>query len=582
MKWNKADTIAIIIFSLSTIGVVVANLRSLIDTKEKYGNLLTVLLILIGLMLTLFWFVITRYNNKNDGLNSENENLQQQLTRENDPDCEKDLLCRAKLKQLPEKYKVKGKDPNSNTIIYNNIKPLEYSTYSEDITQGDNVKTIFTVFAFDPVGFFRIVADEMKEKYTEGKYNNYNFEEKNQLLEFIKSNENDFWSYINSNYPHFQKFEELSTKNEITVTRILIKTGRFWLNRNLEFLEYFIKLGLTYEQIDSQQKPNIPCYIIDAQTHLKGGDYLLSDHVTYTENEDALLATYDIEAQTLLITPEKVSSTSDKLISHFNRNNRNPKIYHEIGLFIKENNPKYKSYLYREYSKISELPTIQKIIGKQVGIIVEKKPKTMLSIGIGYGDELNSMLSKLKATHGFEFQRVCGIDINNEVGANLEDTFKVEKSTANLVEYNTDTKFECVQCSFVIHDIKDEDKCRAFEKLSELIQDNGTLLISEMLINNKIDNDPIKDLKRKNQIDKLYIGVINEVNTFINSKSNKEKKEYELLKNKLLEIKEDARQVRRDYFIDENKIKEYLNTEFTDINVTKDGYFAVISARKKG
>jgi len=575
MKWKTEDTVAVVILAITSLGTFFANLRGLVDTQKEYGVWLNILLIFIGLSFAIFSFVLARYGSKN-------EQLREQITRQADPDCEKDLLCRSNFKKILEKYRIKDQEPNTNTIIYNNVTPLTYSIYSEGVTKGNNVKKIFTVFAFDPVYFFRLVAEEMKE--SESKYSTYNLEDNNQLLEFIKTNEYAFWSYLNSNYPHFQKFEELNSLESITVTRLLIKVGKYWMKRNLDFLEYFMKLGLTCEQIKTNINSNILCYIID-EKYLKGGDYLLSDHVTYEEEEDALLATYDIEAKTLLITPEKANSMSDKLINHFDRNKANNEIYQEINSFIRTNNPKYKSHLYKDYSKISELPTIQKIIEKQVDIIVNKKPKTILSIGIGYGDELNSMLSKLDEKYSFLFDKIVGIDINSEVGANLNDKFNVEKATKNLVEYSTDDKFDCVQCSFVIHDIKDEeDKLKAFQKFSELLKDNGTLLISEMLINNQIESDYNKDLKRKNQIDKLYINVMEEVHTLIESKVNKkEKLEYKNLINKLLEIKEDARQVKRDYFIDKSKIEQFLlKSNFTDIEVFPISYkFAVIYARKK-
>jgi len=480
-------------------------------------------------------------------------------------------------------YRIKNIDPNSNSIIYNNITPLQYSEYAEEVTKDSTIGDIFTVFAFDPIYFFRMVANQMKEDDPD-KYSKIDIEENYKLRDFLKLNENEFWSYLNSKYPHFQKFEELKNTKRITITRLLIKKGKYWEKRNMDFLELYMKLGLSDEERISKTTSNITCYIID-EKHLRADNYLLSDHVTYTSNQNALLATYDIDAKTLLITYEKATSMSDKLINHFKQKKNDKNIYHEISSYLNDNNPKYKSHLFREYYLISELPTIREIIDKQVEIILEQKPKSMLSIGIGHGDELNLMLTKLQDKN-FSFDKIVGIDLNENAGVHL-DRFNVEKVLGkNLMDYSELSKFDCVQCSFVIHDIKEEDKKSAFKKISEMVEDGGTLIISEMLIKNQFfHNDNNKDLRRKNQIDKMYIKIIDEVKDTIKSKPKKDQSKYTPLIDKLREIKEDARQIKRDFFIDEEQIKahlEELNFVVAPPYKSKlNGYFAVINARKK-
>jgi len=89
-----------------------------------------------------------------------------------------------------------------------------------------------------------------------------------------------------------------------------------------------------------------------------------------------------------------------------------------------------------------------------------------------------------------------------------------------------------------------------------------------------------EDLKRKKNIDDLYGFFCDELQN-ITEVDNNDKDEFLM---KLLETKEDARNVRRDYFLNRESTEKLLSAaHFTDINFVpneKNCYLGVITARK--
>ena len=256
---------------------------------------------------------------------------------------------------------------------------------------------------------------------------------------------------------------------------------------------------------------------------------------------------------------------------------------------------KEQSHLHEKYNLASKLPSILEQIELQVKEIITFNPENMLSVGIGYGDEIKLLIKKLETTTSLvKLKSIQWIDIHAEAGKNLKgfsSFVKIEKveEINSLLNIANEDEWDCIQCSFVLHDIKYEDKKEAFSVLYKALKPNGKIIISEMFLDNELKSDQIEDLKRKKEVDDLYDSFCDELQT-IDDIDNNEK---EVFSNELLKIKEDARNGKRDFFMNRKNTEKLLQKSgFTDVafienkvyieNNKKKCYLGIITARKCG
>jgi len=382
----------------------------------------------------------------------ENKKIKSKLERKAHPECGKSLFCKPNFddpKKVPTKFKSSNKLPQKNTFIYSDIDSAVYSSYSKQVAEEKDIKDIFTVFAVNPVIIFRTVVESLVKNNKNAKIDLY---DDSQLLEYIRNSNNEFWMRLNIMFPHFKRFEELA--NEKSVTRFLINFRDNKLEESPDFLELFLKLGLNDEQIKNSERSKIKCYVVE-QEDLEAAnvDYLVSDHIIYQCKKKHLLATYDFDVKSLIVTYEESDTFSYRIIlDHFNANKG---CYVPIEKFIVKHSNKVQSHLHEKYNLASKLPSIIKQRELQANKITTINPKKMLSIGIGHGDEINFFIERLKEKYAStnslgNLKLIQWIDPHNKAGQNLQDFsshVKIEKieTSNNLLDISVEDEWDCIQ-----------------------------------------------------------------------------------------------------------------------------------------
>jgi len=113
----------------------------------------------------------------------------------------------------------------------------------------------------------------------------------------------------------------------------------------------------------------------------------------------------------------------------------------------------------------------------------------LLSVGCGYGDELELMLGGREG--GDDALRVLAVDladVGHEVGslpnvARLGERFRFQRlGLLDAEAINDFGGFDVVQCGFVLHDIEPHDKGRAIATLARAVRPGGYLLVSDIFL----------------------------------------------------------------------------------------------------
>jgi len=391
----------------------------------------------------------------------ENKELISQLGGKSNPKCRKSLLCNEFWEtDIPTEFKINGIIPHKNTFNYSGVKPGKYSDYAQKIASEQSIRNIFTVFAINPVIIFREAAKALAKD----DYATLHLEDDVCLLKYIKINKAEFWKHINQDFPHFVLFEQLAKTKE--VVRILIDSDYNKLENYTDYLSLFSELGFSWttitraEQSDTKCQSRIKCYVVH-ERYFRSNDYLLSDHVFYEGASKNLLAVYDLDAKSLMVTYEEFADFPDTLvIKHYQAHK--DAYYVDLGVFIANNSKRVKSHLYHEFCYVSALPSIEEQRAMQVKKIIEINPKTILSIGIGYGEEINDFIKKLTEHYSpqensLRLQSIKCVDPNKDAGININHDVTPIKiiidNKSDLLNLSDDSIWECIQCGFVLHDI---------------------------------------------------------------------------------------------------------------------------------
>jgi len=247
--------------------------------------------------------------------------------------------------------------------------------------------------------------------------------------------------------------------------------------------------------------------------------------------------------------------------------------------FAKTHPQKERTHLYEEYALVADVPSIKKQWELQAIEIININPKNILAIGIGFGDEINYLIEELKRKYASKdslgkLESIEWIDLDDKyAGKRLKDFssfVKVERiKPDNLLDIVDEKRWDCILCSFVLHDIKYEDKKQAIAILRKALKPKGIFIVSEMFLDNKVKSDYIKDLERKRKIDTLYGNFYKEVQNEINNMAIGKKK----ILNELLKIKEEARDGKRDYFLTKQQTIDLLRAYNFVVDVNEGKYY---------
>lgn len=173
--------------------------------------------------------------------------------------------------------------------------------------------------------------------------------------------------------------------------------------------------------------------------------------------------------------------------------------------------------MYPGFKFIGKLPSIneQRLIQKKVleNILLSKRIERInfLSVGVGDGEELNFLLTSpiLKSS----IAKVICIDILNSYfnpyslpnvrDMNNKITF-VQEDARNLHKHLTQAEFDIIQCGFLMHEIKYEDKNNILLQFFNLLKPAGYLVYSDIFTDNYKQENPHEDLLRVKNIERLY------------------------------------------------------------------------------
>ena len=197
--------------------------------------------------------------------------------------------------------------------------------------------------------------------------------------------------------------------------------------------------------------------------------------------------------------------------------------------------------MYSGFKLIKKLPSInqQRLIERKVleNILVGKQPKEIrvISIGVGDGEELNFLLAS-PIVKRVVAEIVC-IDILGDYFhpcslPKLKDlqhkVIFVQGDTRNLHRYFRKAEFDIIQCGFLLHELRYDDKNDVLLQFSDILKPSGYFVCSDIYMDNCKRQDPIEDLQRIRNIERLYNLFIEEATKCVKNRSMTQQ-EWELL-----------------------------------------------------
>lgn len=233
-----------------------------------------------------------------------------------------------------------------------------------------------------------------------------------------------------------------------------------------------------------------------------------------------------------------------------------------------------RSHLYPGFTYVSELESIEAQRDLESALLPALAERTLcrrsfLSVGTAYGDELGHFARK-RTLDAWEV--VAGIDILGDVGAavmahpalaRLRRVLQFRQlDLCDLPLLSGPGSWGCVQCGFVLEDIPYEAKQQVYAGLFQSLCTNGTVLISEMFLDNRVCTGGA-ERDRKRCVARLYDRFIAEAEESL-SCGRLNRGEYEALCANgsgagLLHARCQALLGRRDYFETREQIENHLN-----------------------
>jgi hypothetical protein len=176
-----------------------------------------------------------------------------------------------------------------------------------------------------------------------------------------------------------------------------------------------------------------------------------------------------------------------------------------------------KSHLYPGFKYANYLPSIatQRLIQKEMlqSILDTASNVSLLSLGCAFGDEMNVLLYD----RANEYEEVWAIDLAPvekdvcqqpfalELGRRFQwrqiDLLEVE----DLPNFGT---FTVTQCGFTFHDVKPENKDRAFSILANSVRQGGWVVFSDIFVDAVTDGYDSQSYKL--QVESIYNSFLDE------------------------------------------------------------------------
>jgi SAM-dependent methyltransferase len=119
------------------------------------------------------------------------------------------------------------------------------------------------------------------------------------------------------------------------------------------------------------------------------------------------------------------------------------------------------------------------------------QPTRVLSVGCGFGDELDHLLANVNVENpSFRVTAVDIVDVGSHV---LSQRFAARLGTRlTWRRYDLNSvwqlgEFDVVQCGFVLHDVPSSGKLQALESLARAVAPGGYLIISDFFLHHMND-----------------------------------------------------------------------------------------------
>ena len=103
------------------------------------------------------------------------------------------------------------------------------------------------------------------------------------------------------------------------------------------------------------------------------------------------------------------------------------------------------------------------------------KGKSVLELGAGTGKTLKSILKQSP-------RKIVAIDFSEEALTKAKELIKsdkVEFIKADLLEFQSDEKFDVIVCYYLLNNLDEEERKRAVEKMQELLKEKGIILFED-------------------------------------------------------------------------------------------------------
>jgi len=221
------------------------------------------------------------------------------------------------------------------------------------------------------------------------------------------------------------------------------------------------------------------------------------------------------------------------------------------------------SYLYPGFKHVGYLPSVafQRTVQRRtiVKLLKEQPCIKMLSIGCGYGEELNHCLMGLEGDGVIVSVMAVDVaairrDIFSQSFAN-QGNIRLSYEQLNLFNLYEAPGFGCfdiVQCGFVLHDVESNRKQLAFDIISKAVRPGGQVIISDIFVSDAAVQQCCLNVLYTQEVENIYGQFLYETQSAYTAGLLCEKDMNELLGNGqepgLLRTSKDAISGNRDFF----------------------------------
>lgn len=401
--------------------------------------------------------------------------------------------------------------------VIENVEAYNYSKIASQIPENfkdirifknknniNNVVSLFTVFTLSPHEFYELANRDYKK---------YNDDPRKPINEWAV----EFYEHFSI----FKKFyqdnqnENIENAEEMTARILILNSTSVNSKEFSQDVKSIEEWNLFYSCVKG-----FPCWIVGRDMlELRKIKKFISD---YAIVGDELLLEWDESSKKLTIsdlmtkdTPIVYYLTSLRTMFRESLQN-NEKLFIDLREFSEVVRSKFlsekQSYIYPGYKQVDifgPIRTQKKIQADIIKSISLKENISALFVGCGYGDEIQYFSEYLNGQFN-NFTEITAIDIDKSLSPLIHSLpwkqkfpqidFKFIGTDLLLIaDYlSKNTKFDLIQCGFVLHDIPFDEQAKAIKILFSYLKMGGLLLISEIFLNNqRIFNIPMEDSEKK-------------------------------------------------------------------------------------